>query len=187
MSSSVCRLPFISSSPLASRISSTAFAAAASLCGASTISKRPMSRPCSRATAAIFAAGPTRIGTMMPASAASTAPRSEVSSHGCTTIVGAGGTSFARAISRSYFARGGVPSGPIAAMVPMVPISLSLSVGMRHCLRHVPAKAALDHEAVAKGDRTRASCVVDAEQPRDLMHSRLPRRRTIRRARPAPA
>ena len=38
ISSSVCRLPFISSSPLASRISSTAFAAAAWLCGASTIS-----------------------------------------------------------------------------------------------------------------------------------------------------
>ncbi len=54
------------------------------------------------ATAAIFAAGPTRIGTMMPACAASTAPRSEVSSQGCTTTVVAGGTCFARAISRSY-------------------------------------------------------------------------------------
>ena len=43
-------------------------AAAASLWGASTISKRPMSSSCSRATAAIFAAGPTRIGAMMPAS-----------------------------------------------------------------------------------------------------------------------
>ena len=68
MSSSVCRLPFISSSPLPSWISSTALAAAASLCGASTISNRPMSSSCSRATAAIFAAGPTRIGMMMPAS-----------------------------------------------------------------------------------------------------------------------
>ena len=37
MSSSVWRLPFISNSPLDSRISSTALAAAASLCGASTI------------------------------------------------------------------------------------------------------------------------------------------------------
>ena len=58
ISSSVCRLPFIRSSPLDSRISSTPFAAAASLCGTSTISKRSISRPCSRATAAIFAAGP---------------------------------------------------------------------------------------------------------------------------------
>ena len=40
----------------------------------------------------IFAAGPTRIGMMMPASAASTAPRSEVSSQGCATMVVAGGT-----------------------------------------------------------------------------------------------
>ena len=38
ISSSVCRLPFISISPLPSRTSSTPFAAAASLCGASTSS-----------------------------------------------------------------------------------------------------------------------------------------------------
>ena len=37
ISSSVCRLPFISSSPLPSRISATAWAAAAWLCGASTM------------------------------------------------------------------------------------------------------------------------------------------------------
>ena len=37
-----------------------------------------------------LAAGPTRIGMIMPASAASVTPRSEVSSHGCTTIVVAG-------------------------------------------------------------------------------------------------
>ncbi len=57
-----------------------------------------------RATAAILAAGPTRIGTMMPASAASTGPRSEVSSQGWTTTVVAGGTSLAWAMSRSYLA-----------------------------------------------------------------------------------
>src|SRR5262249_11171090 len=82
MSSSVCRLPFISSSPLDWWINSTAFAAAASLWGTSTISKRPISRRCSRATAAIFAAGPTRMGTMIPACAASMGPRSAVSSQG---------------------------------------------------------------------------------------------------------
>ena len=38
ISSSVCRLPFISASALPSRTSSTAFAAEAWLCGASTIS-----------------------------------------------------------------------------------------------------------------------------------------------------
>ena len=48
ISSSVCRLPFISSSPLPSRISATACAAAAWLCGASTIWWPAMSRPCSR-------------------------------------------------------------------------------------------------------------------------------------------
>ncbi len=40
---------------------------------------------------------------MMPVCAASVAPRNEVSSHGCTTIVAAGGTSLALAMSRSYF------------------------------------------------------------------------------------
>ena len=58
------------------------------------------------AVAAIFAAGPTRIGAMMPSSAASMAPRSEASSQGWTTTVLAGGTSLARAISRSYLAWG---------------------------------------------------------------------------------
>src|SRR6476660_9711747 len=56
-----------------------------------------------------LAAGPTRIGLMMPASAASTAPRSELSSQGCTTRVGTAGTFCAAAIRRSYFGRVGVP------------------------------------------------------------------------------
>ena len=56
------------------------------------------------ATAPILPLGPTRIGTIRPASAASSAPRNEVSSQGCTTIVLAGGTCLARAIRRSYFA-----------------------------------------------------------------------------------
>ena len=65
---------------------------------------------------------------MMPASAASIAPRNEVSSQGCTTTVVAAGTCFARAMSRSYFEWGGSPSGPIAAMVP---ISLSFAGSIR--------------------------------------------------------
>ena len=88
MSSSVCRLPFISASALPSRTSSTALAAEASLYGASTIGRPAMSMPCSFATASMRAFGPTRIGAMSPSFAASTAPRSELSSHGCATAVG---------------------------------------------------------------------------------------------------
>ena len=103
ISSSVCRLPFISISPWPARMSSTALAAAASLCATSTSSYFPISIPCSRATFLTLAAGPTRTGMISPASAASIAPRSDVSSHGCTTIVFAAGTFFASAINRSYF------------------------------------------------------------------------------------
>src|SRR3954454_19155246 len=56
-----------------------------------------------RATTEIFSFGPTKIGMMMPASAASTGPRSDVSSQGCATTVLTGGTCLALAISRSYF------------------------------------------------------------------------------------
>ena len=48
-----------------------------------------MSRPCSRATLSIRAAGPTSVGRINPASAASTAPLSDVSSQGCVTTVAA--------------------------------------------------------------------------------------------------
>src|SRR6266481_3937778 len=58
------------------------------------------------AVSVIFAAGPTNIGLIMPASALSTAPRSELSSQGCTTMVATAGTAFAAAIRRSYFACG---------------------------------------------------------------------------------
>jgi hypothetical protein len=47
------------------------------------------------------------------------APRSELSSHGCTTIVVAGGTSFAKEISLSYLLVGGFPKGPPAVMAPI--------------------------------------------------------------------
>ena len=86
-SSSECRLPFISSSALPVRTSSTAFSAAAWLCGTSTISMPPRSSENSLATAAILFLGPTRIGLINPASPASTAPLSEVSSQGCATAV----------------------------------------------------------------------------------------------------
>src|ERR1051326_2986924 len=123
ISSSVCRLPFIRSSPLPSWIKATAFAAAISGSATSTISQAVRSRPCLRAIAEMAAAGPTRIGRMMPASAASNGPRSAVSSHGEATIVFGGTSCLARAISRSYFETGGSPTGASAAIVPISPTS----------------------------------------------------------------
>ncbi len=115
ISSSVWRLPFISISPRPSRTSSTARAAAAWLWGTSTISIPARSRPCASATPRIFAAGPTRMGTTSPAAAASSAPRSEVSSQGCATIITAEGTACAAATSRSCFDRGGESGRAIMA------------------------------------------------------------------------
>jgi hypothetical protein len=52
---------------------------------------------------------------MIPASAASMAPRRDVSSQGCTTIVVAAGTARARAIKRSYLLPGAWPEASSAA------------------------------------------------------------------------
>src|ERR1700752_5361042 len=65
-----------------------------------------MFRACLVATSLILAAGPTRIALMIPASADSSAPRNELSSQGCTTIVVTEGTFLAAALRRSYFAPG---------------------------------------------------------------------------------
>src|SRR5215472_8470164 len=73
---------------------------------------------------------------MIPAAAASTTPRSEVSSHGCTTTVVAGCTCLARAIKRSYFVCGGSAAGPIAARCP-ISLSLLSMVSLRK-LRSLP-------------------------------------------------
>ena len=101
-SSSVCRLPFISSSASPWRTSSTAFAAAAWLWGASTIRVLPSWMPAAFATSRIFAAGPTRIGTISPFWPASIAAASAVSSHGCATAVGTGSRLRQRSSSASY-------------------------------------------------------------------------------------
>src|ERR1044072_5248029 len=103
INSSVCRLPFIRSSALPSRTSSTAFAAAAWLCSTSTIWKLPRSIPAELATAAIFAAGPTRIGDISPVPAASTAPDNAVASQGCATAVGIGSELAHLSSNSSYF------------------------------------------------------------------------------------
>ena len=90
-SSSVCRLPFISSSASPCRTSSTALAAAAWLCGASTMRALPRSMPLACGDSSRSSRpGPTRIGVISPFAAASSAPASAVSSHGCATAVGTG-------------------------------------------------------------------------------------------------
>ena len=86
--SSVCRLPFIKTSPLPAWISSTPRVAAAASVGAvSTISQSEISSWCRAATSLILAAGPTSVAWMIPASADLIAPRSELSSQGYTTTV----------------------------------------------------------------------------------------------------
>ena len=55
------------------------------------------------ATLRILSLGPTRIGLISFASAASSAPLSDVSSQGCATAVARGRHAFAAAMSRSYF------------------------------------------------------------------------------------
>src|SRR4029077_12633562 len=65
-----------------------------------------MLRLCMAATSLILPAGPTRVALMIPASADSIAPRSELSSQGCTTMVETVDTLFAAAIRRSYFEPG---------------------------------------------------------------------------------
>jgi hypothetical protein len=103
ISSSVCRLPFIRHSAFPARTSATAAWAEAVLCAASTRSKPEMSSPACAATASMRAMGPTRIGVIRPALAASTAPRSDDSSHGCATAVTTAGSVFACASRRWYF------------------------------------------------------------------------------------
>src|SRR5262245_12233175 len=102
-SSSVWRLPFISSSASPCRTSATAAAAAAWLCGASTMRVEPSASPARFATAAILSDGPTRIGVISPFAPASMAPPSAVSSHGCATAVGMGSRLRHLASSCSYF------------------------------------------------------------------------------------
>ena len=87
ISSSVCRLPFISASTSPFSASSTARAAAAWLCGASSIATSLIARPASRATDSRRARGPTSTGSMSPAARASSAADRLTASHGCTTAI----------------------------------------------------------------------------------------------------
>jgi hypothetical protein len=67
----------------------------------------------------------------MPSSAASQAPRSDVSSQGYATIVVAGGTSFASEMSFSYLLWAGWPKGPPVVMAPIAVAHLSAICGVR--------------------------------------------------------
>ena len=87
-SSSVWRLPFISASTSPARASSTAFAAAAWLCGTDTTRYEPRSTPSAWATARILSSGPTSTGVISPRRAASIGPSSESRSQGWTTAQG---------------------------------------------------------------------------------------------------
>src|SRR4051812_3973003 len=103
MSSSVCRLPFISASALPFLTRSTAAAAAVSGVGLSTISTSRRSMSCAFASARIFASGPNSTGAMSPMRAASIAPASELWSQGYATAVGVGGSALQNSIRRWYF------------------------------------------------------------------------------------
>src|ERR1700751_40079 len=76
-----------------------------------------MSRLCLAATSLIRVAGPTRGALMILASADSIAPRSELSSQGCTTMVETVETLFAAAIRRSYFEPGWVGLAPAGMLL----------------------------------------------------------------------
>jgi len=69
------------------------------------------------AVARILASGPTRVGVINSAAAASSAPRKDVSSQGCATIVGTGGYCRVAAINRSY-----------------LDIGASANFGLRNCV-----------------------------------------------------
>jgi hypothetical protein len=90
ISSSVCRLPFISASALPCSTSSTALSAAAWLCGASTIGQAEMSMWAARAASRMRCAGPTRMGSINPSRAAPMAPSMDAASQGWTMAVTVG-------------------------------------------------------------------------------------------------
>src|ERR1700759_5668337 len=129
-----------------------------------------MSRLCLAATSLIRAAGPTRVALMIPASADSIAPRSELSSQGCTTMVETVDTLFAAAIRRSYFEPGWV--APAAAVMLLI-ISLRIPAPGPMTLSPWDRKGPYCPDRRARTGRRPAS-------------GALPLRRRFRRSPPAP-
>ncbi len=112
---------------------------------------------------------------MMPVSAASIGPRSEVSSQGYTTTVVAGEASLARAMSRSYLVCGGAANGPSAEIVPMSSLSAAMiaSPPLPSTRNAGAALGSLGRallSGLAKGGRNAA--VADTEQAADLRQPR---------------
>jgi hypothetical protein len=102
ISSSVWRLPFISASALPARTNSTALAADAWLCSASTSSTPPRSKPTPSAARRMRLAGPTSIESIRRSRIASATPRMEDSSQGCATATLIAACFWAAAMSCSY-------------------------------------------------------------------------------------
>src|SRR6201989_1226086 len=109
-----------------------------------------MSSLCLSATAEIFPTGPTMIGLIIPISAASTAPRNDVSSQGCTTSVVTAGHALARAIRLSYFDCSGWPNG---LPVTMPPIALSSAESMISLVNAISVAIHRESYCLAKVDR----------------------------------
>ena len=102
ISSSVWRLPFMSASARPARTCSTALAADAWLCSASTISTPARSKPTSLGNAADALDGTDQDRIDQPQAHRFGAPRMDDSSHGCATATLIGACAWAAAISRSY-------------------------------------------------------------------------------------
>ena len=116
---------------------------------------------------------------MMPASAASVAPRREVSSQGCTTIVVAAGTDLARAIRRSYLTAGRMghrakrSNGADAARFNWHGL-FSTQGPLPGCLPPMPRPVAACGETASPPRPSAASdCSVQLEQPIDPGEARL--------------
>src|SRR5574337_1363584 len=88
-----------------------------------------MSSADSFAVRRIFSTGPTRIGVMIPASAASTTAPSEASSHGWATAVGTAAMPLQRARSASYL------PVPRCSLFSVVPVAIGSSYSLLLCIR----------------------------------------------------
>ena len=157
MISSVCRLPFIRTSPLPSWISSTPALAAAPRC------RRGIDDLVAGDVQVVLGGdvpdlgrGTTRIALMIPASADSIAPRSELSSQGCTTMVETVERSFAAAIRRSYFDPG---------CVALASAGMTLIISLRISCQGT-------YDALAFGiERDCISLIVEPEQAGHLLQA----------------
>ena len=124
----------------------------------------PRSIPAVSAVALILAKGPTRIGTINPSSAASTAPERAEASHGCATAVGIGSSLVHLSSNCSY-----------------LPVPVSTVIDVTSCFRHTTlcCRSGFFQQ---KGEN---NCGPNAEQKRQkgrLVMSQFPLRGTTRYA-----